>query len=181
MAFDDPKLKLLRVWFNVGGYLSVALVVLAIAGAASPGRRGLRLGLLAWILLAGSRMYGIPLLDHVLGWLPDMNHIFFSRYGFASLEFAVIVLAALGIDALEPHSSRGSRLRDAWPALAALGVVVLAAVGALPLARRAGIAVAHHPYYLLMIGWSLLTLAAVAAAALPPRRVCGQRCLQGSS
>lgn len=164
VAFDDPKLELLRVWFNVGGYLSVALVVLAIAGAASPGRRGLRLGLLAWILLAGSRMYGIPLLDHVLGWLPDMNHIFFSRYGFASLEFAVIVLAALGIDALS--RTRASRLRDAWPALAALGVVVLAAVGALPLARRAGIAVAHHPYYLLMIGWSLLTLAAVATAAL---------------
>ncbi len=167
-AFNDPRLDVLRVWFNVGGYLSASIVVLGLAGLASRGRRGLRVGLLVWIVLALSRMYGTPVLGHVLGWLPGMSHIFFFRYGFASVEFAVIVLAALGIDALVGARipvARGTLVRRAWPVLAAIAVIVLAAIGALPLARRAGIAVAHHPYYLLAVAWALGGIVAVAAAA----------------
>ena len=86
---------------ELGGYLSASLLFFGLLGLISPGRRGLRLVLFAWIVLVVARMYGEPpLLGHVLGVLPGMSRVAFFRYGAPALEMAVIVLAALGLDGL---------------------------------------------------------------------------------
>jgi hypothetical protein len=128
-AFNDPTGTLSSLWGSVGGYASTTLLLFAILGLFSRERRGLRIILGVWILLAFSRMYGqIPLLGHVLGWLPDMSKIAFFRFATPSLEFAMIVLAALGIDDLVKVPEHRRRL--AWASAGVLVLVVLAGVEA---------------------------------------------------
>ena len=81
------------------------------SGLLAPGRRGLKLVLVGWTVLAFARMYDQPpLLGHVLGVLPAMSRIQFYRYGTAALELPVIVLAALGLDDLARVPAHRRRL-----------------------------------------------------------------------
>jgi hypothetical protein len=154
-AFGDPKLTLTGIWGHVGGFLSTSLLLLALLGLTSRRRRGLRVLLLAWIVLALARIYGEPrVLGDVLGLVPGMSHVAFYRYGFASVELAVIVLAATGLDEL----ARGpvTRVRLAAVGAAMLAVVAIAAVGARSLP--------HHHYLALSAAWGVAVVLAVAAA-----------------
>ena len=74
------------IWGQLGGYLSASLLFFGLLGLISPGRRSLRLVLLAWIVLVVARMYGEPpLLGHVLGVLPAMSQVAFMRYAAPAL------------------------------------------------------------------------------------------------
>jgi hypothetical protein len=122
------------LWTQVGGYLSVSLLFFGLLGLVSPGRKGLRLMLGAWILLAGARMYGEPpLLGDVLGVLPAMSNVAFFRYATPSLELPVIVLAAVGLDGLV--ANRIPRRRVLAVTAGAFIIFGLATLEALPVAR----------------------------------------------
>ena len=134
-GFTDPTGTLSGIWGNVGGYLSTSLLLFGLLGLVSPGRRGLRVILLSWIMLALARIYGEPPgLGVVLGVLPGMSHVEFYRYADPALELAVIVLAALGMDSLTAQSAPGGRLLAVT--LVSFAVVAAATIGAVPLAHR---------------------------------------------
>jgi Bacterial membrane protein YfhO len=163
-GFADPEFTLTGIWGKLGGYLSTSLLLFGLLGALSAGRRGLRLLLLAWIVLALARIYGEPpLLDEVLGVVPGMSRVAFYRYAFPTLELAVIVLAAFGLDAL---ATSPGRRRLAVAALAALSVVAVAAVGARSLADQLGSTFADRPYYEGAVAWGAAIVIAGALAAL---------------
>jgi Bacterial membrane protein YfhO len=163
-GFADPELVLTGTWGKLGGYLSTSLLLFGLFGLASTGRRGLRLLLAAWIVLALARIYGAPLLGDVLGVLPGMSEVAFYRYGWPSVELAVVVLAALGLDGLARVPGR--RRRVALGASAALVVVAAAAIGARPLADRLGDVFSERPYYGGAVFWGGAVLLAAAVAAL---------------
>ena len=154
------------IWASLGGYLSVSLLFFGLLGLISPGRRGLRFVLLAWIVLAVARMYGEPpVLGHVLGVVPGMSRIGFYRYGAPSLEMAAIVLAALGLDAL--IANRIARRRVLGVTVSALLVVVVAAVGATPLVHE--ITDSSHRYFSRgSVIWAVVVIAAGMLAAILP-------------
>jgi hypothetical protein len=155
-AFGDPRLTLSGIWGHVGGFLSTSLLLLALLGLTSRSRPGLRLLLLAWIVLALARIYGEPRpLGDVLGVVPGMSHVAFYRYGFSSVELAVTILAAIGVDEL----ARGavSRRRLAAVTGAMLVVVAVAAIGARPLP--------HGDYLAGSLAWGVAVVVAVAAVA----------------
>jgi hypothetical protein len=163
--FSDPKLVLPGIWGVVGGYLSTSLLLLGVLGAISKGRRGLRLILLLWIVLVLARMFGEPpLLRDVLGLLPGMSRVAFFRYAPPSLELAVVILAALGLDDLARRGAARQRL--AYAALAALAVVAAAAIGARPLANQLGSVFSHRPYYAASVAWGAGIVLAAGATAL---------------
>ena len=170
-GFADPKLVLTSIWGDAGGYLSTSLLLFALLGAFSKGRRGLRLMLLAWILFVLARIYGQPpFLGDVFGVLPGMSRVAFFRYATASLELPVVILAALGIDGLA--RAPDSRRRLAWVATASLAVVVLAAIAARPLAHQLGSTFSHRPYFKGAVAWgAAVVLAGTAAALVRDRRV----------
>jgi hypothetical protein len=152
-AFGDPKLTLTGIWGHVGGFLSTSLLLLALLGATSRRRRGLRLLLLVWIALSLARIYGEPRpLDGVLGLVPGMSHVAFYRYGFPSVELAVIVLAAIGLDELASRAV--SRLRLTASAGITLTVVAVATFGARSLP--------HHHYLALSLVWAATVVLALA-------------------
>jgi hypothetical protein len=129
-----------------GGYLSASLVLFALIGLFSQGRRGLRIALLAWTVLALARIYGQPpLLGHILGVLPGMSRVAFYRYAFASLELAVVILAALGLDAVARRLH--TRRTLLWAGLAAFVIVALAAFEAWRVSPEAGGGLRLHSYF----------------------------------
>jgi hypothetical protein len=153
------------VWVEVGGYMSTSLLLFALLGLAAPGRRGLKLVLVGWTLLAFARMYDWPpLLGHVIGVLPAMSRIQFYRYGTAALELPVIVLAALGLDDLARVPAHRRRLR--WGALGMMAVVMAAALYAWSTVVSTGIQFAHDRYFDASVIWAALMPALAAAVAL---------------
>lgn len=165
LRYSDPGLTLASIWGGVGGYLSTSLLLLGLLGLLSKGRRGLKVMLLAWIVLAMSRIYGVPFLGDVLGVVPGMSRVLFPRYSFSSVELAVVVLAALGLHDLLSGTSE-SRRRLIWVTAASLAVVVIAAIGAGPLADRLGPVFSSRPYFTGSIAWGAVVVAALAGAAL---------------
>jgi hypothetical protein len=165
LEFAGPQAAVTSVWVVVGGYLSAALIMLAGLGLISRGRSGLRVVLGVWILLVFARMYGqIPLLGHVLGWLPGMQRIAFFRYATPTLELPVIILAALGLDDLVRVPER--RRRALWAAGAMLTLLLVTALGARPLAGSLGAKYAHHLYFEVAVAWAVLTVVGLAVAGL---------------
>jgi hypothetical protein len=162
----DVSLELKIIWTRVGGFLPISLVLLAVVGLLSGGRRGLRLTLFAWIAVAVSLMYATPpLLTDLVGALPGMSRVHFYRFAFTSVEFAVIVLAALGLDAII-KSPRADRRVLAAVAMS-LSAVALAVIGARPLAEEAGVAFGSRPYLVLAGLWGLGVIAALWAGTRP--------------
>jgi hypothetical protein len=164
-AFGDPKLTLTAIWGHVGGFLSTSLLVFALLGLLSNGRRGLRLMLLAWVVLALARIYGAPrLLSDGVGLVPGVSHVAFYRYGFPSVELAVTLLAALGLNELA--NAHVSRRRVAVITAGVLAPVALAAVGALPLAHKLRGGFNAHRYVAGSAAWGAAIVLAVAAVAV---------------
>ena len=155
------------VWIMVGGYLTAALLALALVGLTAPGRRGLKAVMLAWGLLVFSRIYGVPGLGQVLGVIPGMNQIQFYRYSTAALELPVIVLAALGVDGITHGPAQRRRLLGG--AVLALAIVVVAALGAhTTVDSLRHIVHSGHSYFVISLVWGIGTVAALAAVAAFP-------------
>jgi hypothetical protein len=153
------------IWVMVGGYLSVALLLLAVIALITPGRRSLKLVLLGWTVLVFAHMYGVPLLGDVLGALPEMGRVQFYRYATAALELPVIVLAAIGVDDLARMS--GHRRRLAVGTLGAAAAIAAAAVVAGPVIASFQKPVPGREVFLeASIAWAGLTVVAIGALAL---------------
>jgi hypothetical protein len=175
--FTGPSARLTSVWVVVGGYLSTSLLLLAGLGLISRAGRGLRVVLGVWVLVVFARMYGqIPLLGHILGWLPGMSRIAFFRYGTPALEFGVIVLAAIGLDDIVRVPEH--RRRILWGALGVLAVVAIATVGARSLANQLGAKFQSRPYFELAVAWGALIVVALALVGtrFAPRRRAAALC-----
>ena len=167
-GFTGSKLQLTGLWGAVGGYVSTSLLLLGALGLASRGRRGLRAVLSIWIVLAFARMYGqVPLLGHILGWLPGMAHIAFFRYATPALELPLVILAALGID--DVLTVPEHRRRAVWAGLAMLVIVAVGAIGARTLADDLGSHYASRPYYAVAIAWGALVVVTIAGLCLIKR------------
>jgi hypothetical protein len=165
LEFAGPQAQVTSVWVVVGGYLTTALVMLAGLGLIARGRSALRAVLGVWILLVFARMYGqIPVLGHILGWLPGMQRIAFFRYATPTLELPVIILAALGLDDLVRVPKH--RRRALWAAGAMLILLLVTALGARPLADSLGSKYAHHRYFEVAVAWAAFTVGGLVVAGL---------------
>jgi hypothetical protein len=162
--FAGRNFELTQLWGSVGGYLDTSLLLFALLGLVGRRRRGLRLALLVWIVLAFARIYGVPVLGGVIGLLPAMSRVAFDRYATSSVELSVIVLAALGLDDLvrEP----GSRRRLVWAAAASLVVVAGAAIGARPLIGGLEARFHQRLYFPAAVAWGAIVVLAAAALGL---------------
>lgn len=82
---------------SVPGYFTASVAALSIVGLVGTRLRALRLMLAGWIVLTILGALDVLHLRAVWNLLPMMDNIIFNRYIWPSCEFAMIVLAALGI------------------------------------------------------------------------------------
>lgn len=155
-------------WGAFGGYLTTTLLFFATVSLYARRHRVLRLALVAWIVIAIGRMYGIPPLDHLFDLLPAMSKVAAYRYLPPSVELAFVVLAALGIDDVRRREVR------AWfvgLALATSAAVALFAAGeGASLLHDLQAAPHIRSWTLLSIVWGLGIMVAAAVGALVLRR-----------
>lgn len=170
-ALDNGTPLLYAIEVNVGGFVSIALVVLGCAGLVGRRLRGLRLTLLAVIAVVVLRNYTATPVAAVLDLVPGVAHAVFYRYSLPVLELALTVLAGLGLDALvAPRPDRRAALVGALSGAAVLG-------GCLLLARPvlADLRAAPHvrDYVGASLGWALVVIVTVgfAGALVRSRRV----------
>lgn len=149
----DPSGTLGAIWGGVGGYITFSVVVLALIGLYGSRLRSLKLALLAWTVVSFGRTYGVSPFQHLVNALPGMNDIAFFRYSDASWEFALIVLAAFGLDDM----TRGKVPRR-WILLSSLASLVflgLIASGARSEVQRLASAAQHGAWAVGSIVWAL--------------------------
>lgn len=127
---QDPSGTLGLVWGNVGGYVTAALVCAAVCGLIAGRDRALQWLLGGWVVVTVARSFGVPPLTSVLRVVPGIHSISFGRYSPPSWEFALVVLAALGVDSFggERRALRRNRRALVVGAAVALGVVTVALV-----------------------------------------------------
>jgi hypothetical protein len=96
-----------RIWDNIGGYAGTLIILMAIVGVRSKSaHRGLKILLLVWILLAFAKTLGVPPITAWMNHIPLMKQTNFFRYSPPSWEFALILLAAFGLDDFRNKSPR---------------------------------------------------------------------------
>jgi hypothetical protein len=160
----DKSGTLLVIWGNIGGYVTATLIVLGLIGLAGKRRRALRIVLAAWIVLAIGRTFGVSPLLHIVNFLPGMKNVAFFRYADPSWEFAIIVLAALGVDDIV------RRLVRRWwillCTLLCLGLVLLSDREAQPLLHDIQGASEQHVWAVWSLVWALALTVVVGAIAL---------------
>ena len=167
--------QLAALWQNVGGYLTVSLLPLALLGAAGlwrgrrrapgdPGFPWLRLALCLWLLFALGRAFGLQPFVSLVDALPGMKDVAFARYSPATWAMALTVLGALGFDDLV----RRRTTRRAVVAAGALGliVVLLSIAGSRRLDHLSASVANLHLWESGSVLWGLLGLLAVIAVAL---------------
>ncbi len=91
------------LWGDIGGWFGCAPVFLALAavlmrpGGGRP-ERGLRWFLAAWVVLWEARFFGVPGITRLVNVLPGVGAADTPRYAPPTLEFALFLLAAWGLD-----------------------------------------------------------------------------------
>ena len=158
----DPTGTLSDIWLNAGGYLGLPTVVLGTIGAFSRRHRVLVIALIAWLLLALGRTFGLDGITPLINALPGMTHVQFSRYAQPSMVMAGLALAAIGLDRI------GRGRASLWQVLAGTGagllVLALSLLEARGLLHRLGRAADHWAWA--SIGWAAFTVIALTVAAL---------------
>ena len=169
-AYDRSHHALAAIWDNVGGYLDTTLLVLALIGVAGRSHRALRLVLAAWSVLVAARIYGSGPATWIVDLVPGIKSTAFYRYSPVSLEFAMAVLAAFGIDDLGRLDLR-RRLGTVAGAVAvtgvALAVLVHESAGLSAHLARSAVVTDWRDWSLV---WGVALVALVAAAAFLPGR-----------
>ena len=93
---------------NLLGYFTASVAVFAVAGAFGSRLRALRWYLVGWITATLFGVLNFLELRHLWNLIPEMNAVAFARYIWPTIDFAVIILAALGLsDLIEGRARRG--------------------------------------------------------------------------
>jgi hypothetical protein len=119
--YSDHWPEIRSFWGGMGGYVTAAILV--VAGYGLTARRSLLGGLLlAWILLAVGRMFGIQPAVFLWNLVPGAGDMAVPKYIQPSWSLALVILAAFGLDDMAVRGSRRG------PLLAA-GLTVLGVIG----------------------------------------------------
>lgn len=104
--------RLGRIWGNIGGYLSLIVVVLGLYGAMLR-RTPLTWLLLVWLFLALGKTFGFPVVSTLWNLIPGVAQAAFYRYAVPTWELAFIILAAQAIEDLRAQQhERATHRRD---------------------------------------------------------------------
>lgn len=163
-------MELEPVWDNLGGYIDIVMLVVAVYGLLCR-RSSLSWLLAGWVVVAIAKTFGVQPVATWLNFVPGMSATQFFRYAQPTWEFAIYLLAALGVNFL--HRSKVFR----YPPVVASGITLL--TGMLPfiygfnlwLPRLNGIAGVDHWARGSVIWASMTGLLAVLLLAQPLRQL----------
>jgi hypothetical protein len=155
---------LILLWGNAGGYLDATLIVCALIGLLGNRLRVLRIVLAVWILLAMSKTFGVTAVSHLLNLVPGIHSTAFYRYSQSSWEFAVVVLAALGIDDMARRRVRSAVILGAGALT--MGAIAWAAWLAWPVLTSATGYSHRHAFAVASVAFAVMGVIVVVVGGL---------------
>jgi len=134
LYWQHPKLFGVPIYTHslaLSGYVTIGVILLAAVGLWGRRDRVLRAALGAWIFVSICAMWGLLWAHQLFNLIPGVSDMELNRYLVPSVEFALIVLAAFGLDDL----LRGDMPRRVvqYSTVAVLALVVWTVSAALPL------------------------------------------------
>lgn len=149
-------------WGNVGGYITIAILVLALAGLVARRQRAVVLLFAGAGVVMLGRIYGPHLAVEAFNLIPGMKQVCAYRYAPPAFIMSVVVLMAFGVDSI---GERAPRWR--WPAVLGVGAVLLLAAALLAQGHLSDATVPHrYRWAVASIVWGAGCLAAVAVGVL---------------
>jgi len=107
-------------WGVIGGYFTLSVGLLALVGLVGRDQRPWRITLGVWILINGLALFNILHFHQLLNIIPLVKNAAYPRYIMPSLELAMILLCALGLNDLAQRAeARTTVRRVSWFMLAA--------------------------------------------------------------
>ena len=95
----------ISMWSNVGGFVSIALILVALYGLVTRFDR-LSIGLALLVAVLAGRTYGVAPFSTLFNLVPESGRVAVFRYANPSWELALIILATRGLDALITNRTR---------------------------------------------------------------------------
>ena len=147
---------------EIGGYLGIPVLFLAILGAFGGRLRGLRLALGGWVVASVAASWGLLSIHQLFNMIPGEKVMVLARYIPASYEFAALVLVAMAIDDLRRRVATNKAI--AFATVASVAALIWSIFGASEL--RAKLFAVHAVNFLTKVGviWPVLALAAMFGA-----------------
>ncbi len=109
---------------NLLGYFTASVAIFAVVGVVGPRLRPLRWFLVGWVAAVLAGVLNFLEVRHLWNLIPEMGAVGFARYIWPTTEFAVIILAALGLSDIVEYAAKRNVAK--W---AAAGVFVFAGAG----------------------------------------------------
>lgn len=103
------SIRIYSVLGNLGGYSGLLILVVAAAGMAAR-RDSLVWVLIVWIILCALKIFEFGPVANVWNLIPGMTTVAFYRYASSAFEFAVILLACFGLEAIVEESENTNLL-----------------------------------------------------------------------
>lgn len=169
-AFDqaDRTNRLMLIWGNIGGFVTSTTLGLAALSLFKKEARPIKAYLAVWSLAVCSKIYGFGPVSRAIDLIPGVSSTAFYRYSLATVELAVIVLAAYAIDDLLARALKPVSI------VIGVGLVILLlayfAVRSLPEVNGLVGAAHHRLWAAASAAWAIGSLAALAASGLLPFR-----------
>lgn len=159
---------LASIWANIGGYVSLLLLVCAVLAVKGRHQRSLRMALAIWVLLALTKTFGVPFVGSILNVIPFLSHVAFFRYSDPSWELAIIVLATFFLDDLSTGVRYKVTLGSAVACCVCLVIVILPSLG---LVR--GLSTDHESlaWVSVSLAWAVISIMAMSWFMRMPRGV----------
>jgi hypothetical protein len=140
-------------WSNVGGYLTVPLLLTALMGWCAKRPRALKLYLFIFSVVIILKNYGFKPVVFLINLIPGMNQVAFYRYSVPALSMAVILLALFGADAF--IKSTISRKKSITLVAAVSGFVLVLAFYSRSLLHQLIVFPSHRLWALFSVMWAL--------------------------
>lgn len=147
---------------GVAGFVTMPTIMLAVVGLLGRRTRATRILISLTLAVLLLNMFGVGVVHHGLNLLPGMSSILVYKYSLAIVEFILIMLAAFGIDDI-----CGRRARPAL--IVGAAILSLGYLGASLWSAHTRHAFPFHRWTATMVGWTVLTICAIAGAALLAR------------
>ena len=156
-----------QFWANVGGYLTLPLIFLALIGVLSHARKNRAIVYMLGIfsLIVTARIYGFPGTTTLINLIPGMNQVAFYRYVNPTVELAIIILAMVGLESLlsKKKADKVDSKKIIWAGLISLAIVLCLIPAAYSVVHQLYLAPHHRLWMALSIAWSLGGVAVLVA------------------
>jgi hypothetical protein len=165
----DATGGLMGFWGSVGGYFTFSVFILAIFGLFSKLPRALKIFLFGWVAICAMKLFGVDIVTTFVNLIPTIKHAAFYRYVPPSIFFALVILAAFGLDSISSGIIKKKTLVKVF------GGVTLLSVGLVYIAKNEAVKFSFAPHYKIWALCSVLLAFGVIVLLLAATTIVQQR------